>query len=199
MGVDDGCAGPGLPSCLGAHLLAQQRQQHVPHAALTPAGKGVADLFAGRVVLGQRALSMVSGLAAGGLHIEDGVDHVSGAAAHPGPACTFACRKVLWHDLPLFVGHVTWLHDKSLPQIPSLRTGSYVFNAMPERRTVECSFARLEKIRRLCKELRAAAPYLLVVHSYRIFGSAVQDTKRLWGTLAIFSKAFSSARLSFCV
>ena len=72
----------------------------------------------------------------------------------------------------------------------------YVFNAMPERRTVESSFARLEKIRRLCKELRAAAPYLLAVHSYRIFGSAVQDTKRLWGTLAIFSKAFlSSAQL----
>ena len=44
------------------HLLAQQRQQHVPHAALTPAGKGVADLFPGWVVLGQRAP-----LAAGGL------------------------------------------------------------------------------------------------------------------------------------
>nr|WP_311465266.1 hypothetical protein [uncultured Ottowia sp.] len=70
---------------------------------------------------------------------------------------------------------------------------AYVFNAMPERRAVESSFARLEKIRRLCKELRAAAPYLLAVHSYRIFGSAVQDTKRLWGTLAIFSKAFLSS------
>ena len=40
------------PACLGAHLLAQQRQQHIPRAALAPAGKGVADLFPGRVVLG---------------------------------------------------------------------------------------------------------------------------------------------------
>ena len=60
---------------------------------------------------------------------------------------------------------------------------------MPECRTVECSFARLEKIRRLCKELRAAAPYLLAVHSYRIFGSAVQDTNRLWGTHCYFFKS----------
>ena len=86
---------------------------------LAPAGKGVVDLFAGRVVLGQRALSTVSGLAAGGLHIEDGIDHVPGAA-HPGPTCMFACRKVLLHDLPLFIGHVTWIHDESLLQIPSL-------------------------------------------------------------------------------
>ena len=40
------------PACLGAHLLAQQRQQHIPRAALAPAGKGVADLFPGRIVLG---------------------------------------------------------------------------------------------------------------------------------------------------
>ena len=41
------------PARLGAHLLAQQR---IPHAALTPAGKGVVNLFPGRIVLGQRAL-----------------------------------------------------------------------------------------------------------------------------------------------
>nr|WP_311463753.1 hypothetical protein [uncultured Ottowia sp.] len=28
-------------------MLAQQRQQRIPHAALAPAGKGVADLFPG--------------------------------------------------------------------------------------------------------------------------------------------------------
>nr|WP_288922405.1 hypothetical protein [uncultured Ottowia sp.] len=65
------------PARLGAHLLAQQR---IPHAALTPAGKGVVNLFPGRIVLGQRALLTASGLAACGLHMEDGVDHVPGAA-----------------------------------------------------------------------------------------------------------------------
>ena len=86
-------------------------------------GKGVVDLFAGRLVLGQRALLTVSGLAAGGLHVKDGVDHVPGAV-HPGSACTFACWKVLLLNFPLFIGHVTWIHDESLLQIPSLRTGS---------------------------------------------------------------------------
>jgi hypothetical protein len=37
------------PARLGAHLLAQQR---IPHAALSPADKGVAVLFSGRVALG---------------------------------------------------------------------------------------------------------------------------------------------------
>ena len=86
------------PARLGAHLLAQQRQQRIPHATLAPAGKGVADLFAGQVVLGQRALSTVSGLAAGGLHVKDGIDHVPGAT-HPGAVCAFTCRKVLLHNL----------------------------------------------------------------------------------------------------
>ena len=45
-------AWPGPPARLGAHLLAQQRQQHIPHAALTPAGKGVVELFPGRIDLG---------------------------------------------------------------------------------------------------------------------------------------------------
>jgi len=41
------------------------------------------------------------------------VDHVPGAAP-PRSACTFACRKVLLHNFPLFIGHVTWIHDESL-------------------------------------------------------------------------------------
>ena len=36
-------------------------------------------------------------------------------AAHPGSACTFACREVLLHNFPLFVAHVTWIHDDRLP------------------------------------------------------------------------------------
>ena len=123
MGVNDGRAGLGTLSRFGTHLLALLRQQHIPTPLLAPTGKGVVDLFPGRVVFGQCALSTVSALADGGLHIEDGVDHVP-SAAHPGAACTFACRKVRLHDLPLFIGHVTWIHDGGLPQILSLRTAS---------------------------------------------------------------------------
>ena len=101
------------PACLDVHLLAQQRQQHIPRAALAPAGKGVADLFAGRVVLGQRALSTVSGLAAGGLHIEDGVDHVPGAA-HLGASPLVHFSKVFGQHLPLRIGHIAWVHGDLL-------------------------------------------------------------------------------------
>lgn len=38
----------------------------------------------------------------------------------------FACRKVLLHNLPPLIGHVTWIHDDSLPHIQSLRTASKI-------------------------------------------------------------------------
>ena len=98
-----------LGSCFGAHLLAQQRQQHLPHAALTPAGKSVVGLFPGRVVLGRR-----KSLATRGLHMEDGVDHVPGAA-HPGTPSFIHFSKVFGLHLPLRVGHVAWIHDDRLP------------------------------------------------------------------------------------
>ena len=98
-------------------------QQHIPHAALAPAGKGVADLFPGRAVLGQRALPTVSGLAACGLHVKDGVDQVPGDS-YTGTSSLVHFSKVFGHHLPLHVGHIVWEHGGILLLILSLRTGS---------------------------------------------------------------------------
>ena len=89
-----------------------------PAGAAAPVGKGVADLFPGRVVFG-----WLTPQATRSLHIEDGIDHVPGAA-HSGPICAFACRKALLHNIPLSISHVTWVYDDGLQQILSLRTVS---------------------------------------------------------------------------
>ena len=92
-------------SCLGGHLLAQQRQQHIPHAALTPAGKGVVGLFPRRVVLGRR-----KSLTTRGLHMKDGVDHVPGTARR-------SCRLGTWGNFAIHLGfedRLLWMVFKML-------------------------------------------------------------------------------------